>query len=185
MHEYVKTLDKRNEGQVDDFQKGADIQAKLAEEDGPERKPLQSEPWRMENMPTLAERESYIDKSLPVTHPMEPEFTEGGYPNPLYQHDKLSQKAREIMMIKNHDYTSGSGDPYANFRGSTQLGISNIRGILLRVQDKMMRIRTFDEKGELKVKDEGVEDAVMDVINYMVLISGLIKEMSDAESEEA
>jgi hypothetical protein len=39
-----------------------------------------------------------------------------------------------------------------------------------------MRIKTFDEKGELKVENEGVEDALIDVQNYMDLIYGLIKE---------
>lgn len=109
----------------------------------------------------------------------EPEFTKGGYPNPLYQHDVLCRAGKEIMMKKNHDYTAGSGDPYANFRGSTYLDISVIRGILLRVQDKIMRIRTFDEKGQLQVAGESVTDALIDVINYMVLISGVIKDMQN------
>jgi hypothetical protein len=59
------------------------------------------------------------------------------FPNPLYHHDRLTKASREIMMKKNHDYRGGTGDPYANFRGSTLLGINNINGILLRVQDKM------------------------------------------------
>jgi hypothetical protein len=96
--------------------------------------------------------------------------------NPLYCKDELYNRGRAIMMKKNHDYTGGSGDPYANFRGSDTLGISPITGILLRVQDKLMRIKTFDEKGELKVENEGVEDALIDVQNYMDLIYGLIKE---------
>jgi hypothetical protein len=80
------------------------------------------------------------------------------------------------MMKKNHDYRGGDdNDPFANFRGSTSLGIQPILGILLRVQDKLMRIKTFEEKGELKVKGEGIDDALIDVINYMVLIRGMIE----------
>ena len=108
----------------------------------------------------------------------------------LEQHDDLCQAAKALMTRKNHDYTSGSGDPFANFRGSSYLGIAPILGVMLRMQDKMMRIRTFAEKGELKVKDEGVKDALIDLINYTVLMYGLVEEgkpqpATDAEGTEA
>jgi hypothetical protein len=83
------------------------------------------------------------------------------------------------MSRKNHDYTSGSGDPYANFRTAEQLGVHPAVGIMLRMGDKMQRIRTFAERGELKVDGEGLEDAVVDCINYAVLAYGLLLE--DAE----
>lgn len=94
----------------------------------------------------------------------------------LAQHDDLCKAAKDLMTRKNHDYTSGSGDPFANFRGSSYLGIDPVLGVMLRMQDKMMRVRTFAEKGELKVKDEGVKDALVDLINYTVLMYGLIEE---------
>jgi hypothetical protein len=102
---------------------------------------------------------------------------------PLKSGSKVSTDLQELYTMgaaiierKNHDYTGGDGDPYANFRGSVSLGISPILGILLRVQDKLMRIKTFDDKGELKVKGESVTDALVDVGNYMALIYGLVKE---------
>jgi len=94
----------------------------------------------------------------------------------LAQHDDLCKSAKDLMTRKNFDYTSGSGDPFANFRGASYLGIKPELGILLRMQDKMMRIRTFIEKGELKVKDESVKDALVDLVNYTVLLYGLIQE---------
>lgn len=97
-------------------------------------------------------------------------------PSVFALHDELTRHARGIMEAKNHDYRGGSGDPYANFRGSVSLGVDPITGVLLRVQDKLMRIKTFAEKGELKVKGEGLKDAVTDVINYMVLAYGLATE---------
>jgi hypothetical protein len=114
---------------------------------------------------------------------IQPEFTDSGYPNPLYCKDYLYEKGRNIMMAKNHDYRGGSGDPYANFRGSVNLGINPIVGILLRVEDKIQRIRTFASKGKLMVENEGVEDALVDVQNYMDLIYGLIKEARNENSE--
>lgn len=94
----------------------------------------------------------------------------------LQLHDELTQSAKKIMVAKNHDYTSGSGDPFANFRGSNYLGIHPVIGIQLRQQDKIQRVKTFVEKGELKVKGESVKDAIVDQINYLVLQYGLIVE---------
>ena len=94
----------------------------------------------------------------------------------LALHDELCKSAKDLMTRKNYDYTSGSGDSFANFRGSTYLGIDPVLGVMLRMQDKMMRIKTFAEKGELKVKDEGAKDALVDLINYTVLMYGLIQE---------
>lgn len=91
-------------------------------------------------------------------------------------HDAYCSHARAIMEAKNNDYRSGTGDPYANFRGSVALGVNPITGILLRIQDKLCRVATFASKGELMVKGEGVDDALRDVINYCVLIGGLIDE---------
>ena len=88
-------------------------------------------------------------------------------------HDDLCQAGKAIMAKKNHDYRGGTGDPYANFRGASLLGINPVTGILLRMQDKIMRVKTFAEKGKLKVDNEGVKDALVDIVNYSVLIWGL------------
>ena len=111
--------------------------------------------------------------------PTEAEWLESGYANPLWCKDYLHKKGRDIMMKKNHDYTGGSGDPYENFNGSVEFGVAPVVGILLRVQDKMKRIQTFVDKGELKVQGESVEDALIDVQNYMDLIFGIIKGKRD------
>lgn len=91
-------------------------------------------------------------------------------------HENLTQKALEIMRAKNHDYTTGSGDPYSNFRNSSVVGVAPELGLLIRVIDKIMRLRTFISSGTLEVKNESVEDAIIDIINYMVLLAGLIEE---------
>lgn len=84
-------------------------------------------------------------------------------------HEQLSEESRKIMEAKNHDYSGASGDPFANFRGSEFLGIHPVLGMQLRQQDKMMRVRTFVNKGELAVKNESVKDAILDQLNYLVL----------------
>lgn len=102
-------------------------------------------------------------------------------PDELFQlHDQLTQEALDIMRSKNHDYRGGTNDPFANFRDSKGLGVDPVIGIMIRMRDKQQRIKAFIETGELKVKDEGVKDAVLDQINYLVLLYGMIKEMQDA-----
>lgn len=81
------------------------------------------------------------------------------------------------LEAKNHDYT-GSDDPFANFRASETYGVDARKGILLRAQDKFMRINTHIDKGRLMVEGESVEDAIADVIGYMLLLYGMEVERS-------
>ena len=94
----------------------------------------------------------------------------------LALHDVTSQRCKSIMAVKNADYTGGSGDPFANFRMTESLGIPAELGILIRIMDKIQRVRSFVEKGKLQVKNESVEDALEDIINYAILIKGMVKE---------
>ena len=50
---------------------------------------------------------------------------------------------------------------------------------MLRVVDKVSRISTFLKKGELKVSNETVEDSILDVINYMILLHGLLADKNN------
>lgn len=92
----------------------------------------------------------------------------------LKLHEDTCQESRDIMRAKNHDYTSGSDDPFANFRASETLGVPGVVGILIRASDKFQRIRSFVEQGRLQVPNESVDDAIRDVVNYMILMRGLI-----------
>lgn len=91
-------------------------------------------------------------------------------------HGTLCEKSREIIRQKNYDYTGDDPDIFKNFRKSEHRGIPAEIGLLLRVDDKLGRIETFVKKRSLKVGNESVEDSVIDVINYMVLVYGIIKE---------
>lgn len=99
----------------------------------------------------------------------------------LQLHDELSFRAKEIMKAKSNDYAFGS-DLFANFRGSMFINIPVELGILMRSMDKFKRIETFVRSGNLQVKNESVEDAILDVINYMILLAGIITENKQKES---
>lgn len=93
----------------------------------------------------------------------------------LELHNATCGKAWEIMKSKNQDYAGGSDDPFANFRVSEMFGIPGELGILMRCTDKFKRIESFVRTGTLAVKAESVDDAIEDVINYMILLKGLIE----------
>jgi hypothetical protein len=83
-------------------------------------------------------------------------------------HQLLCARGLELMKTKNVDY-GGNDDPFRNFHTFGELGI------LVRLSDKLARLRTYCERGELLVKDESVEDTIIDAINYLVLFAGYIK----------
>lgn len=91
-------------------------------------------------------------------------------------HSDLCEKARTLMLAKNHDYSFGD-DPFHNFRGAEKLGLHPVQGVLLRMQDKLQRIGTFvATEGKLMVTGEAVEDSVLDIINYAIIIAALVEE---------
>lgn len=66
---------------------------------------------------------------------------------------------------KNNDY-GGADDPFKNFREFGELGI------LVRMSDKFARIKTaLAEKRELLVKDEIIEDTIIDLAVYTVILA--------------
>ena len=91
-------------------------------------------------------------------------------------HQNICNEALELMKKKNNDYASGS-DPFMNFRRAEYLGFSTAElGVLIRMTDKMSRISTFLNKGELSLQNESVYDAIVDIINYSVILAGLLKD---------
>jgi len=104
----------------------------------------------------------------------------------LNHHAELCEKAVRIMKKKNHDYAGqDGGQPFANFERCESMGVcSTEQGFLVRVIDKVSRLATFVEAGELKVDNEGYEDAVLDIINYMILFSAFVKDKNESEVTE-
>lgn len=87
----------------------------------------------------------------------------------------LFDEAVVILEAKNKDYATDE-DVFANFRASEILGVEPELALLIRCLDKVARLRAFIRNGELAVKNEGYRDAIVDTINYMVLLYGLLEE---------
>lgn len=103
-----------------------------------------------------------------VLHP--DEWPEGaGYVNPLHNHMKDTfDLCLAISIQKNADY-AGDEDPLANFRACQSFGVPMVRGIMVRLSDKMARIGNLLDK-EASVKDEKIADSIDDAINYLAIL---------------
>ena len=73
---------------------------------------------------------------------------------------KLTKQMFETFKKKNEDYGDSTTQTFEEF-GLTSYAI--------RLNDKLNRIKSFCKKGELKVKDEGVVDSLMDMASYCLL----------------
>lgn len=92
-------------------------------------------------------------------------------------HETLTEEARELMRKKNEDYGTG-GDPFFNLREFGELGI------LVRLSDKLARLRIYIERGTFSVKDESFEDTIQDGINYLVLLGAMKADTRMAENKQ-
>jgi len=90
-------------------------------------------------------------------------------------HAKMGNIATTVMKAKNEDYAHGN-DPFANFRGSLFIDVDPKLGVLLRMMDKIRRLQAFALRGNLKVKEESVTDAVVDIVNYAIIFGGMCEE---------
>lgn len=95
----------------------------------------------------------------------------------LHIHKEMCQRSRVILAVKNQDYAQ-QHDPLKNFKAADFLEVDPGIGLLLRVMDKVSRLHSYWQSGELKA--ESVDDAELDVINYMVLHRGLRYERDES-----
>lgn len=94
-------------------------------------------------------------------------------------HAKLCAMMQDTTAKKNADYSNGSAeDPFVNFRQIA--GLVNIErateiGFLTRMSDKMSRIGSFVTTNSLQVKDESVQDTLIDLANYCLIFASYLE----------
>lgn len=74
----------------------------------------------------------------------------------------LMVKMATILDAKGRDY-SGTQDAMSNFHDF------GWKGILVRIGDKFHRCKNLSKKDSAAVKDESVEDTLLDMANYCLL----------------
>jgi len=91
---------------------------------------------------------------------------------------ELLEEVRQLHLSKSQDYGSDS-DPLANIRqGAEFVGIEPWRGCMVRVADKVQRLKTFCKTGRLV--HEGVRDTLLDLAAYSLLAIVLFDEGKNA-----
>ena len=73
---------------------------------------------------------------------------------------KITDRMHETYLKKNADYGSSFDDLFDEF---------GMTSALLRMKDKYNRLKSITEKGQIQVKDESVEDTLLDLANYAIL----------------
>lgn len=84
---------------------------------------------------------------------------------------------QKVYEAKDNDYSS-TGLPMGNLRKCEDAGIEAWRGCLVRMGDKISRLENFIKSQEYMV-DEKAEDTIIDLANYSILMSCLLKEVYD------
>ena len=76
------------------------------------------------------------------------------------RHCAICQKLNQVYKAKNHDYGDSFGDTYK------KLGIISA---VTRLSDKMNRLMSLAVSHEAQVKDEKIEDTLLDMANYAIM----------------
>lgn len=84
--------------------------------------------------------------------------------------------AHSIIEAKNRDYAGKSGDDaFTNFKFGSLIGIGVEKSILSRVIDKIARLNSIIDSGEVAVKNDSVSDSIRDCINYLAIMKAYIE----------
>lgn len=86
----------------------------------------------------------------------------------------------QLIKRKNADYTAGADDAFANFRRSEPV-VPMLEATWVRWGDKIQRVDAYFRNGKLEVADEGLDDALKDVIGYTMIMLGQLKERDNAK----
>lgn len=93
----------------------------------------------------------------------------GGDPRFLRKLEEIA----ELHSRKQHDYGKDE-DPFANIRASADFGVPPWVGAVIRMNDKVTRLKSFVTKGELK--NEGVAESLVDIPVYALIALILFEE---------
>lgn len=86
-------------------------------------------------------------------------MTEAEYGNKVRHHADICKELNEIYAQKNHDYGDSFGKGYAEY---------GMVMAVIRLEDKLNRLKSLI-KAESLVKDESINDTLMDLANYAIM----------------
>lgn len=126
-----------------------------------------------------AEAREYRDRIGPV--PEEYVVKDSGergierHPNSARFHELVKEIA-ELHDRKQADYGAGD-DPFANVRASEEFGVASWVGALIRLNDKITRLKAFAQRGSLA--NESAADSMQDIAVYALIALVLYEQESN------
>src|SRR5574344_2438477 len=80
--------------------------------------------------------------------------------NKTYKLERLTEQLIETYKAKNKDYGDSFADSFKEF---------GITSAVVRMNDKMNRIKSLSKSEDREVKDESLSDSLMDLANYALM----------------
>ena len=80
--------------------------------------------------------------------------------NKIEKHKELLDYLHNLYITKNHDYGDSVHDTYEKY---------GLTSFLVRIEDKINRVRTLNQKQDIQVPTEKIEDTLLDLANYAIL----------------
>ncbi len=91
--------------------------------------------------------------------------------------EKILENMLKIHKAKNNDYSPQ--EAFGNFAESEKVGVPDWKGAFIRLQDKYTRSCNLIGGREAQVLDEKLEDTLLDMANYCVIVLCLLKNKED------
>lgn len=80
--------------------------------------------------------------------------------NILEEHQKILDYIHKLYETKNNDYGDSVHETYKRY---------GLTSFLVRIEDKLNRVRTLSQNGQQMVSDEKIEDSLLDLANYAII----------------
>ena len=80
--------------------------------------------------------------------------------NKVEKHKELLDYLHNLYVTKNHDYGDSVHDTYEKY---------GLTSFLVRMEDKLNRVRTLNQSQDIQVPTEKIEDTLLDLANYAIL----------------
>ena len=80
--------------------------------------------------------------------------------NTVERFKQITEEMQELCKRKNSDYGASVNDTYKKY---------GMVSYLVRIEDKINRIRNLVLNGNQKVEDEKIQDSLLDLANYSIL----------------
>lgn len=98
--------------------------------------------------------------------------------------DQTYAEAAAIVKLKNQDY-GADANPFKNFEFSAQIvGCPAETGIMVRFSDKVARIGNLLNGKDPAVKEESIDDTILDAINYLAILRAWRVHMAEQREQQ-